>query len=95
MGGGNDQAADVAARVVDTSLAIGAGRGKQRVRLAELRTRLADVDRTAVDEALVELERKKRLVLYRIDDPMDIGPEDEKAALFVAGFPRHILYLEQ
>jgi hypothetical protein len=63
------------------------------VRLAEIRRRLPDVPRQDLDRELLRLERTKRGVLYRIDDPQDIRPEDAAGALDVAGFKRHIFLM--
>jgi hypothetical protein len=85
----------LATRIRAKSLELGAGRPSRRVRLADVRRGLPDVGRDEMDRELLELQRKEKLVLYPIDDPTDIQPEDAEAALMVAGFPRHILYLEQ
>ncbi|HKP64398.1 MAG TPA: hypothetical protein VJV78_46995 [Polyangiales bacterium] len=82
------------ARIRNTCLDLGQGVVKKRVRLRELRDRLADVPRARLDGELVRLQDAGALVLYRIDDPTDIAAEDERAALHVAGAPHHILYLE-
>jgi hypothetical protein len=71
-----------------------AGGTRRRVRLLALRERLADVPRPDLDVTLLEMQRAGRLVLYPIDDPLDITPADESAALRIGGNPRHILYLE-
>lgn len=63
------------------------------VRLSEIRRRLPDVPRQELDRELLRLERTKRGVLYRIDDPQDIRPEDAAGALDVAGFKRHIFLM--
>ncbi len=63
------------------------------VRLAEIRRRLPNVPRPELDRELLRLERTKRGVLYRIDDPQDIRPEDVAGALDVAGFKRHIFLM--
>jgi hypothetical protein len=84
---------DLTSRVREVALAIGGG-PKRRVRIAQIRRALPEVPREELDRVLNELERDKRLVLYRIDDPTDIGPEDREAVLMVAGNPRHIVYLE-
>lgn len=85
---------DLAERIRLVGLQLGGG-PRHRVRLAELRSRLANVERATLDATLLDLQRQGRLVLYRIDDPQDIRPEDTQAALMIAGNPRHILYLEQ
>jgi hypothetical protein len=40
------------------------------------------------------MQRSGRIVLYKLDNPAEISAEDEAAALFIAGEPRHIVYLE-
>lgn len=65
-----------------------------RIYLADVRRELADVDRGAVDQALRELESDRTLVLYPLDNPQEIRPQDAAAALTnSAGRPRHIAYL--
>mgnify|MGYP001551716920 CR=1 FL=1 len=66
----------------------------QRVLLRDLRPRFADVDRAEFDRALLELQKAERAVLYRLDNTLELTPEDERAALLVAGNPRHVVYLE-
>jgi hypothetical protein len=63
------------------------------VNLAEIRRRLPDVPRLELDRELLRLERAKRAVLYPIDDPQAIRPEDAAAALDIAGFKRHIVMM--
>ena len=43
---------------------------------------------------LLEMQVAGRLVLYKLDNPTEITREDEQAALFIAGQPRHLVYLE-
>ncbi len=85
--------AGLAARIREESLEL-AGGIKRRVRLKDLRSRLADVGREELDRELLSLQSDQRLVLYRLDNPAEITRADEEAALFVAGNPRHIIYLE-
>ncbi|HKU39281.1 MAG TPA: hypothetical protein VJR89_14065 [Polyangiales bacterium] len=89
-----ERSPDLPSRIRATCLDIAHGSTRTRVRLRELRARLPDVPKDKLDRELVELQNAGSLVLYRIDDPTDIQPEDERAALHVAGAPRHILYLE-
>jgi hypothetical protein len=65
---------------------------RERVRLADVRRRLRSMSRAEQDAALIEAQLAGAIVLYRIDDPMDITAADEAAAVSVAGQPRHILY---
>jgi hypothetical protein len=92
--GTNAVEADTRARILSTLLALGGGRAKQRVRLAALRERLAGVSRRTVDATLLELQHTEQLVLYRLDNPTELTPADDDAALLVAGQPRHLVYLE-
>lgn len=82
-------------RIRNVALELGKGSARTRVRLRDLRARLSGVPREQLDRELLELQRSGALVLYRIDDPMDVTKDDEKASLQVAGYPRHILYLER
>ncbi len=61
------------------------------VKLADIRKRLPDVPRADLDRELLRLEKTGRAILYPIEDPEALRPEDESAALLVAGFKRHIL----
>ena len=65
-----------------------------RIRLADLRSRLADVPRPELDNALRDLERTEAASIMPLDDPREILPVDEEAALANSqGKYRHILYL--
>lgn len=88
-----DVSADLAARILEESLDL-AGGIKRRVRLKDLRERLSDVGKEELDRELLSLQSAERLVLYRLDNPAEVTRADEEAALFVAGNPRHIIYLE-
>jgi hypothetical protein len=81
-------------RIRIAALDLAGGQPRTRVRLRDLRVRLDDVPRAQLDRELMEMQRIGSLVLYRIDDPTDVTKDDELAALQVAGYPRHILYLE-
>ncbi|MGE0755761.1 MAG: hypothetical protein AB7F89_00685 [Pirellulaceae bacterium] len=75
---------------------VGDGVYGQRVRLADLRAQLADVPRPQLDHVLQELEQSQLAVLYPLDDPREIRPEDEEAALpNSSGADRHVLYLSR
>jgi hypothetical protein len=64
------------------------------VRLAEIRKSLPGVGRGSLDAALLALQQDKRLVLYRFDNPALVTAEDEAATLWVAGAPRHYVFLK-
>lgn len=81
-------------RIRDAVLSLGGGRSKQRVRLSALRSRLPEVPRVQLDSLLLKMQSEQQLVLYRLDNPTELGPADEDAALLVGGNPRHLVYLE-
>lgn len=74
-------------------LALTHGQTKKRVRLSDLRRKLS-TSRESLDHLLVAMQEAGRLVLYRMDNTAEITPEDERAALSIAGQPRHLVYLE-
>ncbi len=87
---GGHQLAD---RVADACMKLSRGQANARVRLSDLRRRLADVDRHDLDQVLLHMSRDRKLSLYRLDNPREVGPEDEAAAVHTAsGEPRHIVY---
>lgn len=80
--------------IQEAYLSLSSGRENVRVRLADLRRKLADVPRSELDAALIDLANQGRLALYGLDDPLDIRPEDREAAIRTAtGLERHIVYL--
>ena len=76
-------------------LELSGGRWETRLRLAQLRARLAGYARAAQDEALLRMQREGRLVLYPLDDPQDTSAADREAALFLGGAPRHLVYMKR
>lgn len=86
---------DVEDRIRRAYLRIAEGRPNVRVRLADLREALPDLPRESVDAALLRLADRGAAALYPIENPLDVRPEDQAAALRAStGHPRHILYLE-
>ncbi len=69
------------------------GHWNVRVRLADLRRRLTGVPREEVDAALLALQAAGALTLYALDNPGEIRPEDQAAALDLGLDQRHILYM--
>lgn len=72
---------------------LSGGQSNKRVRLSELRKRIPDIPREIVDRCLLEKQKEGRLVLYQLDDPLEIYPDDNEAAIDVAGYKRHIIYM--
>lgn len=79
--------------VRDVCLSLAGGQVGKRVRLAALRERLL-ASRDSLDQTLKSMQQAGRLVLYKLDNPAEITPDDERAALVIAGHPRHLVYLE-
>lgn len=86
---------DLHERVRAAYFLVTGGRANVRARLADLREQLADVTRKELDESLLAMERQGIVILYPLDNPQEIHPQDEQAALANAvGTPRHIVYME-
>lgn len=85
---------DLELRVRKAYLALSSGEFNRRVRLYQLRQNLNDIPRSEMDQILLRLGRDGKLVLMRFDDPQEIGPEDEQAALASGGQKNHIIYMK-
>lgn len=72
---------------------ISKGEWNVRVRLTDMRKLLSNVPRKVLDENLLKMQEDDKLVLYQLDDPLEIGHEDEDAAIDISGFKRHIIYM--
>jgi hypothetical protein len=81
-------------RVEQACLSLAGGAKKSRVRLSALRSALPAISRQQLDTALIDLQRERRLVLYREDNTPALTAEDHAAALLVGDSPRHLVYLE-
>ena len=83
-------------KIREAYLDASGGRTGVRVRLAEIFRRLPGVSREVLAEEMAAMQREGRfgLVLWPLDDPREISPADQRAAVHVAGVPRHIVYLE-
>lgn len=81
-------------RIEQACLTLTQGIRQTRVTLRDLRAALRDVAREDLDDALLMLQRQKKLVLYREDNSAALRPEDHHAALFVGNEPRHLVLLE-
>lgn len=85
---------DLEEKIREAYSKVSEGSYNVRVRLSELRQHLGDLPRTEIDEKLGEMELAGKLSLMPLDDPQDIHPEDEKAAIDLGGPKRHILYMK-
>lgn len=74
-------------------LSLTGGQTGKRIRLADLRNKVP-ASREVLDNLLQSMQQAGRVVLYKMDNPAEVTPEDEQAALLIAGNPRHLVYLE-
>jgi hypothetical protein len=74
---------------------LSGGEGNVRVHLAQLRQELRDIPPPKLNELLLKLQREEKLILSPLDNSREISPDDQKAALSVAGFKRHIVYMRK
>lgn len=88
-------AIETEAQVEQAYLVLTKGRWAERVRLSELRPMLHRVPRDTLDGKLREMQRAKRLVLYPLDNPREIGSADRDAAISIGGDLVHIIYMRQ
>lgn len=87
---------DLSARVASAYFALSEDRPNVRVRLADLRRRLPEVPRDALDRELLRLDSSGVASLYWFDDPREVRPDDREAALMTpAGDERHMIYMER
>lgn len=86
--------AALALLIEQACLRLTGGRRKERVSLRELRLKLNTVPRAELDDALLQLQRDGKLVLFREDNSPVLTRADHEAALIVGDSPRHIVYLE-
>jgi hypothetical protein len=62
------------------------------LKLSEVR-KAANIQRQALDEALIELHRQGKLILVPVDDPSNLKKEDHQAALKLKGELMHQILL--
>lgn len=88
--------ANLAERIRAAYLCVSGGGSNVRVRLKDLRQYLPGVPKPGLDAELARLQQEGLfgLVLWSLDDPLDIGPDDEAAAVEIGGVKRHIVYME-
>lgn len=87
---------DISAAIRQAYLSASGGRLCVRVRLADLANFVDGVSKSDLDYELIRMQREGLygLVLWSLDDPQDINPPDEQAAVDIGGIKRHIVYME-
>lgn len=90
---GNENPRSVKELIRSACLSLTGGDLARRVRLASLRRALPDLSVQSLDEALLQMDRSRTIQLMALEQPSEITTEDTQAAIFIAGQPRHIVYL--
>jgi hypothetical protein len=86
---------DVHSRICQGYLALSGGEFNKRVRLAHLKQHLSDLSKQEIEEGLLQFRLDGKVALMHLDDPLDIQPEDEEAAILSGGQLNHILYMKE
>jgi len=81
-------------RIRAAYLRVTSGALNQYVRLALLRAELRDEAVDAVDAELRAMQQRGGAILYPLDDPQALRPEDDAAALRVSGERRDLLFIK-
>jgi hypothetical protein len=82
-------------RIRAAYLRVTGGAMNQSVELARLRAQLGGEPVEAVDDELRRMQRTGSTVLYPIDDPQRLRPEDDAAAMRVAGERRDLVCIKR
>jgi hypothetical protein len=85
----------VRARIRQAYLELTGGRLNTRALLSDLRERLKEIDRPALDEALKQMQREEEASLYQLDNQVEVTDADRASAIYFGGEPRHILWIER
>ena len=85
---------DIEQMIRDAYYQLAGGKWNFRVRLCDLRLALPSVPRSELDAKLLSMQKEKKLAIYKLDDPSEITPEDDQAAIDILGTKRHIIYME-
>ena len=86
--------AEEAKKIEAAYLSLTGGRRQVRVLLRDLRAALSEMEKSALDRALIGMQDTKKVVLYREDNTAALTAADHEAALIVGDSPRHLVYME-
>jgi hypothetical protein len=81
-------------RIRKAHLDITGGQLNRRALLSDIRAKLKDVDRAALDSALKQMHRDKVGMLMSLDNPREITDAVREAKLTFSGEPMHILWIK-
>jgi hypothetical protein len=93
--GAGAESSSIEERIRAAYLRATGGKYNEYVRLARLRAELGADPASAVDAALLGMQQKGGTVLYPTNNPQALGPEDEAAALRIAGARRDVVCIER
>lgn len=82
-------------RIRAAYLRVTRGAYQEQIKLARLRAELPGEAADAIDTALLRMQQNDGVVLYQIDDPHRLRPEDEAAALRIAGTRKDLVCIER
>jgi hypothetical protein len=85
--------ATLRARIREAYLDISGARFNTRVPLSDLRDRLQDIDRAALDQALGRMHLEEGTTLSGLNNPQEISPAIRDAALTFKGEPLYVLWI--
>jgi hypothetical protein len=82
-------------RIRAAYLAVTGGTYNKRALLADIRRRLPDVGRDALDYTLKQMQGQGDATLMQLDNRPDITPADRAAAIHIGQEARHILWISR
>jgi hypothetical protein len=80
-------------RIREAYLEVTGGRLNARALLADLRDKLKDLDRAAVDDALRKMHLEQGATLAGLNNPLEITPAIRSAGLDFKGLPMFALWI--
>ncbi len=86
---------DLGAKIREAYLQASGGEYNVRVRLSQLRQLVDDLPQAEVDKVLIQMGLVGKITLMHLDDPQEICPEDEQAAVNIGGQKNHIVYMRE
>ncbi len=86
---------DLGAKIREAYLKASGGEYNVRVRLSQLRQLVDDLPQAEVDKVLIKMGLAGKITLMHLDDPQEIRPEDEQAAVNIGGQKNHIVYMRE
>jgi hypothetical protein len=86
---------DVRQNIRKAYLQLTRGRFNTRAHLSDIRQKLKNIAREALDEALMRMQREQEASLYQLDNRIEITEADRAAAIYIGREPRHLLWIER